>query len=500
MTSALRPDELAVDLFAGGGGASTGIETALERPIDIAINHSPAAIAMHTANHSTTRHYCENVWRVDPAEACGGRRVGLLWLSPDCTHFSRAKGGKPREKRTRSLAWVAIRWARAVRPRVIALENVEEWADWGPLDSNDIPDPKRLGLTFRVWLGKLRALGYHVEYRSLVAADYGAPTTRRRLFLVARCDGQPITWPEPTHGKGRARPWRTAAEIIDWSLPCPSIFGRKKPLAEATLQRIAKGLQRFVIDAAQPFIVPLTHHDTSDRSRGLDEPLPTITGAHRGELALVTPFVASHYGQSIGRSVEQPLPTVTADGGGHHALVAPFIAKHYGGVVGHDVNRPLGTVTAWDHHSFAAAFLTKFYGTSTAADVRDPLPTVTASGRGGGHLAEVRAFLIGYYSNGGSRQQSLFDPLRTVTSKARFGLVMVHGQPYEIVDIGMRMLAPRELFSAQGFPRETNIAPEFNGKPLTKTAQIELAGNSVCPPVASALIAANFGQRVAEVA
>jgi DNA (cytosine-5)-methyltransferase 1 len=533
----VNADEIIVDLFAGGGGASTGIELALGRSVDVAINHNPAAIAVHRANHPRAHHHVTDVWDVDPAAATGGRPVGLLWASPDCTHHSRAKGGKPRRKRLRSLAWVVVRWARAVRPRVICLENVPEFEDWGPLLSDDRPCPRRRGRTFRAFVSKLRARGYAVEWRCLVAADYGAPTTRRRLFLVARCDGQPIAWPAPTHGTGRAA-WRTAAEIIDWSLPCPSIFERRRPLAEATLRRIAAGLRRYVIDCAQPFIVPVTH-PRDVRVHGLDEPLRTVTAANRGELALVTPFVASHYGNSVGRSVLAPVPTVTAGGQGHsaliaptlvqtgygerpgqrprapglgvplgtvvtdqkHALVAAFLTKHFGGVVGHGVDRPASTVTARDHHALTTAWLTKFYGTSTGAAAGAPVPTVTAGGgHGGGHLAEVRAFLVKYYGATVGQQQSLFDPLHTVTTVARFGLVMVHGEPYEIADIGMRMLSPRELFAAQGFPPDYAIAPEFRGRTLTKTSQIELAGNSVCPPVAQALIAAQFGRRVSEAA
>lgn len=404
---------IVVDNFAGGGGASTGIEAALGRPVDIAINHSRAAIAMHTANHPESRHYCEDIWTVDPKEAAAGRVVEVAWFSPDCTHFSRAKGGQPRKKEIRGLADVVIRWARAVKPRLILLENVEEFQTWGPLDDDGFPIKAREGEDFRAWLAKLVECGYSVEYRVLVAADYGAPTTRKRFFLVARCDGQPIVWPKPTHGRGRETPWRTAAEVIDWSLPCPSISGRKKPLADATMRRIAAGLRRYVIDAATPFIVPLTHQGPP-RTYPLGEPLRTVTAANRGELALVTPYLA----------------TVTTTGGG----------------------------------------------------------------KGGGHLAEVRAFLVKYYGSDGepqSQQQTLFGPLHTVTTKARFGLVTVHGQQYQIADIGMRMLAPRELFAAQGFPTDYVIDPQLDGRPLTKTQQIELAGNSVCPPVAHALVAAN---------
>ena len=545
-------DSIVVDNFAGGGGASTGIEAALGRPVDIAVNHSRAAIAMHRANHPSTRHYQENIWEVDPKEAAAGRTVEVAWFSPDCCHFSRAKGGKPRSKGVRGLAHVVIRWARAVKPRLILLENVEEFQTWGPLDEDGLPIKAREGEDFRAWLAALVDCGYSVDYRTLVAADYGAPTTRKRFFLVARADGQPIVWPAPTHGRGRETPWRTAAEVIDWSIPCPSIFDRKRPLAAVTMRRIAAGLRRYVIDSAAPFIVPLTHQGPP-RTHPLDEPLRTVTAANRGELALVTPYVTRVDNTSDGRlrgltSCVEPLKTVTSAGGfalvsptlitaGYgeregqaprvpgldkslgtvvaggqkHALVTAFLAKHYGQpdgrvLPGLALDVPVGTVTARDHHSLvtaqlelpgavASSFVSKFYGTSTGAGVDEPLPTVTTGGgKGGGHLAEVRAFLVKYYGAEGNpegQQQDLFGPLHTVTTKARFGLVTVHGVPYEIADIGMRMLAPGELFAALGFPPDYVLDPLLDGKPLTKTQQIELAGNSVCPPAAFALVAAN---------
>lgn len=494
----LQSHELIVDLFAGGGGASTGILSATGRHPDIAVNHSAAALAVHAANHPTTRHFREDVFDVNPREVCGGRDVGLLWMSPDCTHFSKAKGGKPRDKNTRSLAWVAVRWAAEVEPRVICLENVEEFITWGPLDDEGQPVAHLAGTEFVRWAKALRALGYIVEHRLLVAADYGAPTTRKRLFLVARRDGHPIVWPEPSHGKGRAHPWRTAAEIIGWSLVCPSIFSRKKPLADATCARIGEGMHRHVLTCAQPFIVPLTHHGAV-RVHSLDEPTKTITCANRGELALVTPFIASHYGQSVGRSIEEPIATVTAGGGGHHSLVIPtliqtgygerpgqtprvpgldkpigtmvnggkhalvaFITKHYGGVVGHDLERPLGTVTTQDHHSLTVAE----YESAQRVD----------------RTEEVIAFLLRYCRSTPS--------MREVEAVRERGLLPL--------DIGMRMLAPRELFRAQSFPDSYRIDIEHGGKPLSKTAQIELAGNSVCPPLAEAIVRANVGAACAE--
>ena len=270
--------ELVVDNFAGGGGASTGIEAAIGRPVDIAVNHSPAAIAMHRANHPDTQHYCEDIWEVDPVEACGGRPVGLAWFSPDCTHHSRAKGGKPRKKEIRGLAWVVIRWAKKVRPRVIMLENVEEFASWGPLVKDGYPIKSKAGETYRQFIGKLSDLGYVVNDKPLVCADYGTPTIRKRLFVIARCDGGPVAWPEPTHGEGRPEDWIPASEIIDWSLPCPSIFDRKKPLVEKTMRRIAAGLKRFVIDTGEPFIVPVTHGGGYNRSHSFQLPLTKYPG------------------------------------------------------------------------------------------------------------------------------------------------------------------------------------------------------------------------------
>jgi len=550
--------EIIVDSFAGGGGASLGIEMATGRSPDIATNHDREAIAMHAANHPDSKHYCENVWAVDPVEACAGRPVGLMWLSPDCKHFSKAKGGKPVSKKIRGLAWVACRWAKAVKPRVIVLENVEEFQTWGPLGPDGMPDKLRRGDTFRRFTARLRRLGYVVEHRELRACDYGAPTIRKRLFLIARCDGQPIVWPKPTHGKGRAHPWRTAAECIDWSIPCPSIFERKKPLAENTLKRIARGIRRYVIESPRPFIVSLTHHG-ADRVESLDAPFATITGAHRGEKALITPYLTKFRTGATGSPLDDPMPTVTANsfikrpggavpigliaptliqtgygedkhrnggagqpprsldlhqplgtivgGGVKHALVSAMLAKHYGGHEndGQELELPLSTITTQDHHALVASTLVNLRGTEDSHlhgnSIEAPLPTISA---GGLHAAEVRAFLVSYY---GTEQRSgdLFSPAPTVTSKDRLGLVIVDGAEYVIADIGMRMLVPRELARAQGFTDtyvlEYGIDPDTGARvTLTKTAQVRMVGNSVCPPLAAAIVAANYTADAMEVA
>jgi DNA (cytosine-5)-methyltransferase 1 len=519
----LLPGELIVDSFAGGGGASLGIERALGRSPDIAINHDPAAIRMHEANHPNTRHFQESVWKVTPRDVTGGRPVGLLWASPDCRHFSRAKGGKPVSPRVRGLAWVVVAWARQVRPRVICLENVPEFTTWGPLGPDSRPDKEREGQTFRRWKGQLERLGYVVDHRILNAADFGAPTSRKRIFLVARCDGAPIRWPEPSHGKGRPLPWRTAAECIDWSIPCPSIFDRKKPLKPATLARIARGIKKFVLDDPRPFIVNLTH---GGRREDIGEPMRTVTGAHRGEKAVVAPtLVQTSYGERKGQAprvpgLDKPVGTVVA-GGQKHAVVAAML-KHYGGVTGNRIDQPAGTITQVDHHAVMAAHLTKLYGTATGAPADGPVPTITnGGGRGGGHAGLVAAHLTHYHSPKGNETrgsrpdaplptqtvenrfglvyaflakyygtavgQALGAPLDTITGKDRFGVVTVtiDGQEYAIADIGMRMLQPHELAKAQGFPDDYHLIGN-------KSQQVAKIGNSVCPPVAEALVRANL--------
>jgi DNA (cytosine-5)-methyltransferase 1 len=480
-------DELVIDNFAGGGGASLGIERAVGRAIDLAINHDREALAMHLANHPHTRHLCEDVWHVDPVEACGGRPVGLAWFSPDCKHFSRAKGGKPVEKRIRGLAWVVVRWAKTVRPRVICLENVREFQEWGPLTAENLPDPGRKGLTFRRWVGCLRNLGYAVEWRVLNAADFGAPTHRRRLFIVARCDGRPICWPQPTHGPGR-KAYRTAAECIDWSIPCPSIFDRKRPLAEKTMRRIALGLKRFVLENPRPFIVTCNHAGEEFRGQSIGQPMCTLTGARDAHGIVVPHIVGIDHQGSGDRAVwaaDRPLGTVTAEA--RHALVAAWMVKHYGGVVGHELDRPVGTVTAKDHHGLAAVHLSKFYGTNVGSDPGEPLPTITG---GGQHIAAVYAFLVKYF--GTAVGQAVSEPLHTATGHDRFGLVVVriNGEPYVLADVGLRMLTPRELARAQGFPDSYVLTG-------SKSSQVARIGNSVPPVMAERLAEVNYAAELA---
>lgn len=459
-----------VDCFAGGGGASRGIELALGVSPDIAINHDAEALAVHEANHPRTEHLQTDVWDVSPRRATAGREVDLAWFSPDCRHFSKAKGGAPVSAQVRSLAWVVVRWARDVRPAVIMLENVEEFATWGPLLPDGRPCPARRGLTFRRWWRELESLGYELDARELRACDYGAPTIRKRLFIIARCDGRPIVWPEPTHGPGRPRPWRAAAECIDWTLPVPSIFTRPRPLAEATQRRIARGLERFVLNHAAPFLVNTRNGERpgqDPRVRSLDDPYWTVT-SQGSQGAIVAPHLSKFYGTATGSAADSPLHTVTA-GGEKHGLVAAWLAQHNGGMVGHDARKPFSTITqTGSHQQLCTAEL-------------------------GGRAPIVRAWLAKYY--GTAIGQHPAEPLHSATTKARFGLVTVDGEDYELSDIGMRMLAPRELYRAQGFGDDYKIDPIFAGKPLPKTSQIRLCGNSVCPDLAEALVLANVARQ-----
>ncbi|HBX9008719.1 TPA: DNA cytosine methyltransferase [Klebsiella pneumoniae] len=646
----VKDSEIIVDNFAGGGGASTGIELAIGRSVDIAINHDPNAVAMHTTNHPGTLHYCESVYSVRPKVATAGRSVGLAWFSPDCRHFSKAKGAKPVEKAIRGLAWIVIRWALDVGPRVMMLENVEEFKTWGPLLAAEMrPDPERVGETFRAFVGMLTTgipvnhpalaecceflelspdsdqakrlivgLGYDVDYRELRACDYGAPTIRKRFFMVMRRDGQPIVWPAATHGdpkspaviSGKLAPWRTAAECIDWSIPAPSIFGRKKPLAENTLRRIARGIQRFVIESASPFIVKCNHTTTRGkydcfRGQALDDPLQTITKTHGYAIAVphltkfrtgatgqpvtdpvptvtagtsrrpggnghalgivetglvpflagnggseyqakprpldkpahtilkesracvVTPVIARQFGASVGHRADEPSATITAGGGGKSQLVSVFLAKHYGGNyqgAGIDLGEPAHSVTTVDHHALVTAqivgvggragqsrprdvseplqtmttkadaamvtaHLIKLRGTCRDGQTTDePMPTITA---GGQHVGEVKTTLaVEDYDE--ERAQQVLAFLQKYCGEDSTGLVDIGGVTYRIVDIGMRMLQPHELYRAQGFPEWYIIDQDYRGVKYAKDKQVARCGNAVPPPFAEALVKANL--------
>ena len=571
--------ELIVDNFAGGGGASTGIELATGVSVDIAINHDPAAIAMHKANHPYTKHYCESVWDVNPVEACEGRPVALAWFSPDCKHFSKAKGGKPKDKNIRGLAWVALRWAGLVRPRIIMLENVEEFKTWGPLNRSHRPIKSKQGVTFRKFISQLEDLGYHVEFKELVAADYGAPTMRKRFFLVARCDGKPIVWPEPTHAPadseavkaGLLKPYLGAYTQLDFSLPAPSIFDTAeeikekygiravRPLAPKTMERIARGIKKFVIDNAEPFIIQCKYDNeaksieeplgtittvgshllvepclvqigqngfTKDRSKDVREPLTTIVSKNEHCLveAKIAPYIEVNRSDRPGNSVEEPVSTITGvnqhclisptliqyhsetskdgvrgqkldeplmtvDGSNRYGLVTPFIQKYYGGNYkgnGSDIKEPLHTITTLERNAMCAVSLIQMNNHCDGRNVRKPIPTITA---GDGHFGEVRAFLIKYYGQGTG--QDIKEPLDTVTANDRFGLVTIQGVDYQIVDIGLRMLEPKELYGCQGFPGDYIIEKDYKGNAYPRSEQVKRCGNAVCPPIPQALVRAN---------
>ena len=538
--------ELIVDNFAGGGGASTGIELATGYSVDIAINHDPEAIRMHKVNHPNTEHYCENVWAVDPVKACNGHPVGLAWFSPDCKHFSKAKGGKPKDKNIRGLAWVACRWAGLVRPRVIMLENVEEFKTWGPLNRGHHPIKSKQGKTFERFVQQLTDLGYEVDFRELVAADYGAPTMRKRFFMIARCDGKPIVWPEPTHGpadsekveEGLLKPYVGACTQLDFSLPCPSIFDTSeeikekygiravRPLAPKTMDRIARGIKKFVLENPEPFIIQC-NHGGERRPNDIREPMPTITGKH--DYGVVEPYLVQCKYNNEAQDVRKPIGTLTTVGS--HLLVepklAPIIDKAYGGNyqgAGSKVDEPIDTITTVDHnrlivptliqyhsettqgkvrgqtikepvmtidgsnrYGLVASFLSKFYKSGTGQNLREPLHTITTSP---GHFGEVRAFLIKYYGEGTG--QNIKEPLDTITSKDRFGLVTIEGVDYQIVDIGLRMLEPKELYGCQGFPDDYIIDHDYTGKTYPRSEQVRRCGNAVCPPIPAALVKANL--------
>lgn len=565
-------EELIVDNFAGGGGASTGIELATGRPVDIAINHDPDAIAMHKANHPYTTHYCESVWDVDPKKVCRGRKVGLAWFSPDCKHFSKAKGGKPVDKNIRGLAWIVLKWAGTVRPRVIILENVEEFQTWGPVRKGK-PVKSRAGETFRKWKEQLESLGYCIEHRELVAADYGAPTIRKRFFLIARCDGKPIVFPEKTHApagseevkKGGKKPWRSAAEIIDWSLPCPSIFDTSeaikekygiravRPLAENTIKRIIRGLDKFVLNTSAPFLV-MVNHTGEFRGQEITDPVQTVTAKNgyglvspilepysiwtvsKAEQCLLMPSLVQYHTEQSEKARGQKItePLMTLDASNRYGVSAAYLTKYYGNEKGGiSAADPLHTVTAKDREAVTAVHMEKFYSggyTGCGSSAKEPLGTITAVD----HNGILATFLSKFYKTGIG--QEISDPLHTVTtSPGHFGLTIVKlerentdlghwneirellnqyadykigcdeillisikNQKYFISDIGLRMLTPKELYAANGFPADYIIDKDCDGKTYGKTKQVARCGNAVPPPFAEALVRANLPEMCGE--
>lgn len=562
-------DYLIVDNFAGGGGASCGIELATGRPVNIAINHDPAAIAMHKANHPYTEHYQESVWDIDPKEICKGQPVGLAWFSPDCKHFSKAKGGKPVDKNIRGLAWIVLKWAGMVRPRVIILENVEEFQTWGPVRKGQ-PVKSKQGETFERWKSQLSALGYVIEHRELKACDYGAPTIRKRFFLIARCDGEPIVWPEPTHGpadspevkSGKRKPYRTAAECIDFTLPCPSIFDRKKPLAVNTQRRIARGIDKFVIKESKPFILPIGYGERNGqkpRVHDIEKPLPTIVSSCKQYLC--TPYLSSIKFNNEPTAIINPLQTITAvnshsliapaliqyhsetakadvrgqsldkpimivDSSPRYGVFIPYLSKYFGGVVGADVQSPMPTVTAIDHNALSMPFLTQYYsGADHANTVCNPLQTITVQPRhylckgyltilrnnmdcraineplntittSGAHFAYTKVYVKKYKPgcnlyNWGKVRELLNTYTDWNLSNDEVLIFNINGAEHFIYDIGLRMLQPKELYKAQGFPDDYIIEKDCNGKAYPKSKQVARCGNAVPPPFAKALVMAN---------
>jgi len=598
-------EEMIIDNFAGGGGASTGIEFATGRAVDAAINHDPDAILMHQTNHPQTRHYCESVWDVDPWEVTRGRPVGLAWFSPDCKHFSKAKGSKPVDRNIRGLAWIVLKWAGTVKPRVIILENVEEFQTWGPVRKGK-PVKSRRGETFRKWKEQLQALGYEIDHRELVAADYGAPTIRKRFFLIARCDGKKIVWPERTHApkdsedakNGKCKPWRGAAEIIDWTIPCPSIFDTTdeikekygiravRPLAVNTQKRIARGIEKFVLQNKEPFIVPIGYgerkgqaprvHDIKEpvstvvssgkqylcqpklnpfivqvnhkgeqfRGQELKEPIPTITGKHgyglatpvmtaiavsKAEQCLAMPSLIQYHTEQSERVRGQGMdePIMTLDAANRYGLSVAYLAEYFQNGRPLDVNSPLHTSTTKDRECLCMAHMEKFFSggyTGNGSDANTPLGTVTAVD----HNGLVETFISKFYKTGIGQKPD--EPLHTVTTSAgHFGVVTVkmsqsemnlrhwnevrellnvycgyaiaadeillldvNGTMYFISDIGLRMLTPRELYAANGFPPDYIIDHDYTGKAYGKTKQVARCGNAVPPPFAEALVRANL--------
>lgn len=563
-------EEMIIDNFAGGGGASTGIELATGRAVDAAINHDPDAILMHQTNHPQTRHYCESVWDVNPWEVTRGRPVGLAWFSPDCKHFSKAKGSKPVDRNIRGLAWIVLKWAGTVKPRVIILENVEEFQTWGPVRKGK-PVKSRRGETFRKWKEQLQALGYEIDHRELVAADYGAPTIRKRFFLIARCDGKPIIWPERTHApkdseevkSGKCKPWRGAAEIIDWTIPCPSIFDTTdeikekygiravRPLAVNTRKRIARGIEKFVLQNKEPFIVPIGYGERkgqAPRVHDIKEPVSTVVSSGKQYLCQpeLSPFIVqvNHKGEQFrGQELKEPIPTITGKHGyglatpvmtaiavskAEQCLAMPSLIQYHTEqserVRGQGMDEPIMTLDAANRYGLSVAYLAEYFQNGRPLDVKSPLHTSTTKDR----ECVVETFISKFYKTGIGQKPD--EPLHTVTTSAgHFGIVTVkmnrsemnlhhwnevrellnaycgyaiaadeillldvNGTLYFISDIGLRMLTPRELYAANGFPPDYIIDHDYTGKAYGKTKQVARCGNAVPPPFAEALVRANL--------
>lgn len=521
-------EEIIVDSFAGGGGASTGIEVATGRVVSIAINHDADAILMHSVNHPFTEHYQASVWDIDPEEVCKGRPVGLAWFSPDCKHFSKAKGSALVDKHIRGLAWIVLRWAATVRPRVIMLENVEEFQTWGPVRKGK-PVTKKACKTFQQWKWQLMNLGYEIEHRELVAADYGAPTSRKRFVLVARCDGRPIVWPERTHAPadhpdviaGKLLPWRSAAEIIDWTQPMYSIFATKqeikdrygvnavRPLADNTMRRIIRGVDKFTIRSGKPFLVPTgygemsaanliqyhTEQTEAARVNGLTEPMPTVDASNR--YGLTSAHLTEYYGNGQPVDLRDPAHTVTAHD--REALTAVHLDKYFSGGYsgcGNSADEPITTITAEPRHSICAAHIVEFKGQDKGQSAADSLRTITASAGEFG----VCSVKIERYAHG--EELGYWPQIRELLNKYcgytlaedEVLLLNISGIWYFISDIGLRMLTPRELYNAMGFPPDyiIDFVDPKTGKEYSKSAKVARCGNAVCPPMAEAVVRANL--------
>jgi len=501
-------DPMIVDNFAGGGGASTGIEMATGRPVDIAINHDESAILMHERNHPFTQHYQDDVWILDPVKLTGGRPVHIAWFSPDCKHFSRAKGAALVDRKIRGLAWVVCKWAGLTKPDIILLENVPEFVTWGPVRKGK-PVKSKAGQTFKKWKSQLEELGYKIEYRELCAADYGTPTIRTRFCLIARRDGKPIQWPEPTHAprnseavrSGRLKPWRAAAEIIDWTQPSYSIFDSKatikarfgvtavRPLANNTMSRIAKGVDKFVLKNADPFIMC---NNANNAPHGMDEPMPTVTTGNRNFVC--TPFLAQYHSETSKDARGQDLrkPLLTVDASNRYGFVAPILTQYFSTGNPHPVTEPLNTLSTRDRENLACSHLAHFKGKDKGQDMRDPLMTVTASDGQFGHVTTV----IAKYSGGDLGHwpdvRDMLNKYCEYTFKDdEVLLLMIGDAAYYIRDITLRMLTPREMYNAMGFPPDYIIDRDVYGRPIPRAAQVARCGNAVCPPLAAAIVRAN---------